>query len=110
VPISGHQWLKKFCLPTGVGTFTVSRNLSPTASFEAGASVDSMHLTEHITAMSKKPRKVEESTAAYSAKKPANDVQAASQPGPRFADLEKVRIGNARLIKIHHKVLQKLAQ
>lgn len=52
-----------------------------------------------------KPRKVEEPQAAYTAKKPA---QAAA--GPRFADLDKVRANNAKLIRVHSKVLQKLAQ
>lgn len=59
--------------------------------------------------MNKKPRKVGESKAAYTAKKPVK-APAMPQSGPRFADLEKVRANNAKLIKVHHKVLQKLAQ
>jgi hypothetical protein len=59
--------------------------------------------------VSKKPRKVEEPKAAYAAKKPAK-AGPAHQPGPRYADLEKVRTTNANLIRVHHKVLQKLAQ
>lgn len=56
-----------------------------------------------------KPRKVEEPLAPYAAKKPAKAAAQASA-GPRFADLEKVRANNAKLIRVHSKVLQKLAQ
>ncbi|WP_164976299.1 hypothetical protein [Oleiharenicola lentus] len=56
-----------------------------------------------------KPRKVEEPQAPYAAKKPAK-VAAQPPAGPRFADLEKVRANNAKLIRVHSKVLQKLAQ
>lgn len=61
--------------------------------------------------MSKKPRKVDEPQAPYPAKKPAKAAPAAaSESGPRFADLAKVRTSNAKLIQVHSKVLQKLAQ
>ena len=56
-----------------------------------------------------KPRKVEEPQAPYAAKKPAK-AGAQAPAGPRFADLEKVRANNAKLIRVHSKVLQKLAQ
>ncbi len=56
-----------------------------------------------------KPRKVEEPQAPYAAKKPAK-AAARAPAGPRFADLEKVRANNAKLIRVHSKVLQKLAQ
>jgi len=59
--------------------------------------------------VSKKPHKVGEPKAAYAAKKPAK-AEPASQPGPRYADLDKVRATNANLIRVHHKILQKLAQ
>ncbi len=60
--------------------------------------------------MSKKPHKVAEPQAPYAAKKPAKKAAALVPGGPRFADLEKVRASNAKLIQIHSKVLQKLAQ
>lgn len=62
----------------------------------------------HCPGVEKKPRKVGEPKATYAAKKPAKAAPA--QTGPRFADLEKVRAGNAKLIQVHAKVLQKLAQ
>jgi hypothetical protein len=60
--------------------------------------------------VSKKPPKVEEPAAPYTAKKPVKAGQAAPQSGPRFADLEKVRANNAKLVQVHRTVLQKLAQ
>lgn len=60
--------------------------------------------------MSKPPRKVEEAQAPYAAKKPAKAAPAATSTDPRFADLEKVRATNAKLMQVHRKVLQKLAQ
>jgi hypothetical protein len=58
----------------------------------------------------KKPAKVEETKAPYAAKKPAKVEPAPAQTGIRYTDLEKVRMGNAKLIQVHSKVLQKLAQ
>lgn len=52
-----------------------------------------------------KPRKVEEPRTAYPASKPE-----VASGAPRTADLEKVRATNAKLIQVHRKVLQKLAQ
>jgi len=57
----------------------------------------------------KKPPKVEEPQAPYAAAKPAKAAPA-PQSGPRYASLDKVRATNAKLIQVHHKVLQKLAQ
>lgn len=70
--------------------------------------VDTLALPPHLAPVSK-PRKVEEPQAPYAAKKPAK-AAAQTPAGPRFADLEKVRTNNAKLIRIHSKVLQKLAQ
>jgi len=53
-----------------------------------------------------KPRKVQEPAGSYAAKKPA----ASAQPGIRVADLAEVRKANAKLMQVHRKVLQKLAQ
>lgn len=55
-----------------------------------------------------KPRKVEEAAAAYvtSPKAP----QGSAQPNVRYARSEDVRQSNARLMQVHRKVLQKLAQ
>ena len=57
-----------------------------------------------------KPHKVEEPAGTYSAsaKKPANS--AAPQPAVRLADLKEVRKANAKLMQVHRRVLQKLAQ
>lgn len=60
--------------------------------------------------MSKKPSKVGEAAANYAAKKLVKAAPAPTPAGPRFADLEKVRASNAKLIQVHRKVLQKLAQ
>lgn len=57
-----------------------------------------------------KPRKVEEPAGTYTAgPKPSEKIPAA-QPGVRLANLQDVRKTNARLIQVHRKVLQKLAQ
>ena len=64
--------------------------------------------------MSKKPRKVEETAAPYAAKKATQPATPATKPensgGVRYANLEKVRQTNAKLIQVHRDVLQKLAQ
>jgi len=58
-----------------------------------------------------KPRKVEEPAATYTAAKPAAKLPAAAaQPAVRFAKLEDVRKTNTKLVQVHRKVLQKLAQ
>jgi len=92
--------------------FTVSRNLFPTASFEAGASVDSARLAEHITAMSKKPRKVEESTAAYSAKKPADEAPEPNPavPASRTVDRATFQKVTDKIFSERKELLHKLAQ
>lgn len=58
--------------------------------------------------MSKKPRKIEDA-ANYTTKK---SVKAAvpAQTGLGFADLEKVRASNAKLVQVHRKGLRKLAR
>lgn len=60
--------------------------------------------------MKKKPAKIEEPKAAYAVKKPAKAGSAPVQSGIRFADLAKVRETNAKLIQVHHVVLEKLAR
>lgn len=82
--------------------------LGATVSHSAFRPVDTSPPPAHGPSVSKKPHKIEEPKAAYPAKKPAK--AALAQTGPRFADLEKVRANNAKLIQIHAKVLQKLAQ
>jgi hypothetical protein len=71
--------------------------------------VDTSAAVTHRGGVEKKPRKVEEKTGAYAVKKPAQS-KSSPQTGPRYADLEKVRISNAQLMRVHQKVLQKLAQ
>lgn len=82
----------------------------PAVSVVASDPVDTPGPTAHFAAVSKKPSKVEESAVPYTAKKPVKAAAPASPAGPRFADLEKVRSGNAKLVQVHRKVLQKLAQ
>lgn len=71
--------------------------------------VDTTRPTAHFPNVDKKPHKVEEPQAAYTAKKPAK-APSAPPTGPRFADPDKVRATNAKLIQVHKTVLQKLAQ
>jgi hypothetical protein len=58
-----------------------------------------------------KPDKVEEPTVPYTAKKAvAQPVAKPAESGVRYADLAEVRKANAKLMQVHRKVLQKLAQ
>jgi len=57
----------------------------------------------------KKQAKVAESAGTYTAK-PSSAKAAPAQPGIRLASLQEVRKANAKLIQVHRKVLQKLAQ
>lgn len=75
--------------------------------------VDTSNRPAHFRVVSKKPRKVNEPQAPYPAKKQRIEAAPAPSPtagSPRFAELEKVRANNAKLIQVHSKVLQKLAQ
>ena len=72
--------------------------------------VDTSRRSRHSVPVSKKPSKVQETATPYTAKQPVKAAPATSKPGPRSADLEKVRAGNAKLVQVHRKVLQKLAQ
>ena len=57
-----------------------------------------------------KPHKVEEPAGTYlPAPKPPEKVPV-PQPGVRLANLQEVRKTNAKLMQVHRKVLQKLAQ
>lgn len=62
--------------------------------------------------MNRKPEKVEETAAPYVTKMSQGKAEAlpAKEPGTRQLDLEAVRKNNATLLKVHRKVLQKLAQ
>lgn len=59
--------------------------------------------------MDKQPHRVEEPQAVYRPNQPAKAAPG-PEAGPRYADLDKVRATNAKLIQVHQKVLQKLAQ
>ena len=72
--------------------------------------VDTPAPPPHPVPVNKKPRKVAEPQTPYSARKPVKAAPAQASSGPRFADLEKVRASNTKLIQVHSKVLQKLAQ
>jgi hypothetical protein len=60
--------------------------------------------------MNRKPDKAAETAAAYTAAKPEARIPArnASEPGVRSADVSEVRKNNARLMRVHREVLQKL--
>ena len=58
-----------------------------------------------MSPVSKKPHKVAEPQAPYPAKKPAK-----AEPGVKYADPAKVKETNAKLMQVHRKVLEKLAQ
>ena len=60
--------------------------------------------------MNKKPAKVDEPATTYGAKKRATPAAVPAPAGIRFADLQEVRKTNAKLMQVHRKVLQKLAQ
>ena len=55
--------------------------------------------------MSKKPRKIEESAASYTAKKPAK-----AEPGIKYADPAQARKSMEKVFRVHHELLRKLAQ
>jgi hypothetical protein len=57
-----------------------------------------------------KPRKVQEPAAPYTASPKPKEKTLSAQPGMRLADLDAVRKTNAKLMQVHRKVLQKLAQ
>ena len=57
-----------------------------------------------------KPHKVEEPAAPYTASAKKQVRATAPQPAVRLADLQDVRKNNAKLMQVHRKVLQKLAQ
>ena len=73
-------------------------------------SVDNTLRVAHSAAVSKKPHKVEEAATPYTAKPPVKAALAPAQTGIRYADLAKVRETNAKLIRVHQIVLQKLAR
>ena len=62
--------------------------------------------------MNRKSHKIEEPAAPYVAKRTAKEPVASKKPEPgmRFADLNSVRKSNAELMRVHRRVLQKLAQ
>ncbi len=65
--------------------------------------------------MKRRPQKVEEPAATYTAKKPAAQVTVeptlkSATPQIHYAELEDVRKTNDRLMKIHGDVLRRLAQ
>ena len=57
-----------------------------------------------------KPRKVEEPAIEYHTKPKGSEKTPPLQNGVRVADLADVRKTNAKLMQVHRKVLQKLAQ
>lgn len=69
--------------------------------------VDTLQDTKYRSLVSKNPHKVADPASPYAASKSATGADAS---GPRYASLDKVKASNAKLIKVHHKVLQKLAQ
>ena len=57
-----------------------------------------------------KPHKVEEPAGTYAAAPRPSEKTPAVQTGVRFADAKTVQKTNAKLMQVHRKVLQKLAQ
>ncbi len=57
-----------------------------------------------------KPHKVEEPAGTYSAAPKPPEKTPAPPRGVRLANLQDVRKTNSRLLQVHRKVLQKLAQ
>ena len=62
--------------------------------------------------MKKKPRKVEESAAPYTGKKPAAGTapKAGAPRQIRYATPEQVRKAAEKVFKVHHELFRKLAQ
>ena len=67
-------------------------------------------MAPHNANVNKKPSKVAEAASPYAAKKAAVPAATRPQAGPKSITLEEVRTTNARLMQVHRKVLQKLAQ
>jgi len=76
----------------------------------AAPPVDSSFFTPHLGRVMAKPRKVEEPAGTYSAAPKPPEKTPAAQAALRLASLEDVRKTNAKLMQVHRKVLQKLAQ
>ncbi|HVS53492.1 MAG TPA: hypothetical protein VHD62_14150 [Opitutaceae bacterium] len=57
-----------------------------------------------------KPHKVEETAGTYSVAPRAAEKTPPTQPAIRLADAKAVRKTNDKLMQVHRKVLQKLAQ
>ncbi len=57
-----------------------------------------------------KPHKIEEPAGTYTAAPKPPEKAPTTQPGVRLAKLAEVQKANAKLIQVHRKVLQKLAQ
>lgn len=74
-----------------------------------GGFVDSADNAPQVERAMKKIRKAEEPAAAYSVS-PKETPKSSPESGPRFADDEKVLKANAKIMRVHRKVLQKLAQ
>jgi len=71
-------------------------------------SVDNASGQSQLSCVKRKPTKVEETTAPYAVKPTKTD--AVASPGIRYASAQDVRETNAKLMQVHRKVLQKLAQ
>ncbi len=69
-----------------------------------------MHVVAHSAEVMPKPRKVEEPAGTYPAAPKPPEKTPAEQPAIRLANLPDVRKANAKLMQVHRKVLQKLAQ
>lgn len=79
--------------------------MAPTVPFRSTPPVDTPLVPAQIPHVSKKPSKVAEPHAPYAAKKPAK-----AESGIKFADPAKVKATNAKLMRVHRVVLQKLAR
>lgn len=71
--------------------------------------VDTPAFSPHFCPVSKKPSKVQETTAPYTAKQAAKAVPA-STPGVRYADPVQAKKSMDKVFSVHKELLRKLAQ
>lgn len=96
----------------GVGPYheiSFSRNFTRSACFQVGESVDRKGWSKHFSLMSKKPRKIEESSTSYSAKKPAPSPSSPAA-APRSVDKATFRKVTDKIFSERKELLHKLAQ
>jgi hypothetical protein len=84
--------------------------IPPHCAAPARRPVDSAGTGPHCTRVKAKPRKVEEPAGTYATAPKLPEASPMAQPGLRLARIQDVRKTNARLMQVHRKILEKLAQ